>query len=227
MRKYSSNSNTSQRIAYGLDLQAGLDQLPETRPLAAEFGALTEDLIQSQAARGPLQVDLSRARARARFANFGFDDVLRQVAIACEAADGGKRGPVFGAVFPDNLTCVITPAGESQAKTGEAFVRGFEATGVLGVAAVREAWLPRVAAALTELKAALAARDEAVARLAVARAREEALCEDHELALERVMGQVRALFPRRRDLWDAIFPPAPRAPRVDEDEMAPPEGPTI
>ena len=226
MRKYPHNANTSQRIAYGLDLQAGLDQLPETRPLAAEFGALNEDLIRARAARDPLLVDLSRARARARFANYGFDDVLRQVAVACEAADGGKRGAVFGAVFPDNLTCVITPAGASQAKTGEAFLRTFEATGVPGVAAVREAWLPKVTAALTELKAALAARDEAVAGLAVARAREEALCEDHELALERVMGQVRTLFPRRRDLWDAIFPPAPRAPHADADDPSP-EDPAI
>ncbi len=227
MRKYSNNSNAKQRVAYGIELQAGLDHFTETKPLGVEFGVITEELNSARAAREPLQIERSRTRARVRFANYQFDTVLRQMGVACEGADGGQRGPVFGAVFPDNLTCVITPVGEGQVKAGEAFLRTFEASGIAGVAAVREVWLPKVKAALEELKAALAARDEAGRKLAVARAREEALCEDHEIALERVMGQVRTIFPRQRDLWDVIFPPAPRAPRTDDDDPATPEDPAI
>jgi len=40
---------------------------PETRPLAAEFGALNEDLIRARAARDPLLVDLSQARTGEAF----------------------------------------------------------------------------------------------------------------------------------------------------------------
>ena len=73
----------------------------------------------------------------------------------------------------------------------------------------------------------MAAREEAGGRLAVFRAQEMALCEDHEYALERVMGQVRTLFPRQRDLWNAIFPPAPRVSRTDDLDTDPEADPTM
>ena len=41
----------------------------------------------------------------------------------------------------------------------------------------------------------------------------------HELAVERIMGQLRTIFPRDRDRWDAVFPNSPtRSAGRDEED---------
>ncbi|MBU1413330.1 hypothetical protein KKC22_17605 [Myxococcota bacterium] len=221
MRKYHSGASAALRTDYGIELIAGLEQFMQTQPLAGEFRPINDTLITLELDKPPLVTALTIARAGVRVANYQFDRVIRQIARDCELADGGRRGPVFAAVFPSNVNCVIAPGGVGQVTAGDAFVRQLEASNVAGVAPVREAWFSEVKTRLDQLKAAVAARDEAGQRLAVFRARELALCEDHEYAVERVMGQVRALFPRQRDLWNAIFPPAPRASRNEDSEADP------
>ena len=226
MRKYPAGAGAHHRTLYGIALIAGLEQFEATRPLAADFQALNDALITLQLEKAPLLTALTIARAGVRVSDYQFDRVVRQLDRACQLADGGARGPVFRAVFPENVGCVVSPTGVGQVAAGDAFVRRLEASGIEGVAALREAWLPELRTRLADLKAAVAAREAAGVKLAGYRAREEALCEDHELALERVMGQVRALFPRQRELWNAIFPPADRAretPELDDDPAPAPE----
>jgi len=226
MRKYPAGAGAQHRALYGIALTAGLEQFEATRPLAAGFRTINDALIALQLEKSPLLTALTVARAGVRVGDYQFDRVVRQIDRACQLADGGARGPVFRAVFPDHVSCVVSPTGVGQVAAGDAFVRRLEAAGVEGVAAIREAWLPELKTRLADLKAAVAARDEAGVKLAGYRAREEALCEDHELALERVMGQVRTLYPRQRDLWNAIFPPADRpreAPELDDDPAPTPE----
>ena len=53
---------------------------------------------------------------------------------------------------------------------------------------------------------------------AKARAEEDAACDDHELAVERIMGQIRTIFPKDRHKWNVIFPSLSRGRTPEETE---------
>lgn len=81
---------------------------------------------------------------------------------------------------------------------------------------------------LGQLEAAVNGRTDALAVVADARAQLEATMDDHELTVEKLMGQVRALYPKDREKWNAIFPPARASrraggdPKGDDEEPASP-----
>jgi hypothetical protein len=92
------------------------------------------------------------------------------------------------------------------------------------VDAFRKEWQPKLEAAYTELEAACKGRGDAYTALATARVAEEAASDDHELLVEKIMGEVRTIFPKDRKRWDVVFPRVGRGGRVVE-EPEPTPGP--
>jgi hypothetical protein len=75
-----------------------------------------------------------------------------------------------------------------------------------GAEALRAEWLPRLQASATALETAIATYDAARKAVMDAFKNEIDLRDDHELSVDKLMGEVRALFPRDRTTQDAIFP---------------------
>lgn len=208
MRKYRENASVPDRVAYGVELVEGLRFFPETTYLAEPFETQTLELEKLYADRLQKERDMLPLRAKVKYANFGFDSMVRTCSKTAEIADGGKRGSLHSALFPNGLGSVVTPAGKAQIPVAEAFLRQLEESKASGADKLRAEWLTKLKEQLAELVAAVAARDKGYLARAEALSREDAAAEDHELALERIMGQVRSIFPKDRDRWIVIFPRA-------------------
>jgi len=224
MRKYRANAASPARVHYGIDLCEGLAFFEETAFLAPAFSAQNEELDRVHLERLRLGRALVPERAKVRFGNYLWDVTVRSLSKSAEIADGGVRGAVHAAVFPNGLGPVVVPSGGGQVKPARDFLTALESSKAPGVGPVRDEWLPRLKDALSRLETAVEGRNKAYDALQQARAREEAAKDDHELSIERIMGQVRALFPKDKRKHDVIFPPTSRAARreevdeVDEDE---------
>jgi hypothetical protein len=206
MRKYNRNASSPARVAYGMEVSEGLRFFPETGDLAAPFATLTTQLETIYLERVARERALVPIRARVRFANYAFDVAVRGAAKTAEIADNGKKGALYKTLFPEGLGAVVLPSGEGQAKAGRKFVEMLTQSKAPGADQVRDQWLGKLTDAQGGLEESLGARAAAYADVAKARAVEDAAKEDHELAVERVMGQLRTIFPRDRARWDVVFP---------------------
>jgi len=209
------------RVAYSLEVVEGLGFFPETAPFAPPFEEQTLELEQLFLDTMTKDRALVPIRARVRYANFAFDAAARGASKTAQIADGGKRGVLYDTLFPDGLGAVVIPSGTGQAKAGRKFVDRLVESKAAGADSVRDQWLGKLQDSLGALEDALEARAAAYADLARARAAEEAAKYDHELSVERLMGHVRAIFPRDRARWDVIFPSgSTRTSSADKDEAA-------
>jgi hypothetical protein len=206
MRKYKPQSGSATRVTYGIEVVEGLRYFPETADLASPFAALTTQLETIYLERVARERALVPIRARVRFANYAFDVAVRGAAKTAEIADNGRKGALYKALFPEGLGAVVLPSGEGQAKAGRKFVESLTQSKAPGADQVRDQRLGKLTDAQGGLEESLGARAAAYADVAKARAVEDAAKEDHELAVERVMGQLRTIFPRDRARWDVVFP---------------------
>ena len=212
MRKYRSNASSDVRVVYGIELVEGLQQFPESAPLATTIQAQNEQLDKLRRDRELAERKMPAVRARLRFAEYNYDTTVRMAARDLDVSDGGRRSVLYKAVFPDRLTDVVDASGESQLKLSSTFIARIKASNAAGIGPWREQWLPRIEEAHGKLEAALKARAAVYAEVGAARVLEEAAREDHSTIVDKLMGEVRALFPRDRKRWEVIFPPAPRSP---------------
>lgn len=206
MRKYRQSAATSIRLDYGIDLAAGLGMFPETAPFATPLTELNDKLEQAFETRRGARKPLVVARAKVRVANYLADTAIRSFSRACEVADGGRRGPIHAALFPDGLAVVVAPVGSQQVAPLQALLGRVESSQLAGVGAVRTEWQPKLAAALDALTKGTSAYDAAKAAYVDAFGKELALRDAHFVAIDSIMGHVHALFPRDRTKQDAIFP---------------------
>lgn len=230
MRKYRTDANSQERYKYGVELVEGLRFFPETAGLADPFVVVNDSVKDQRQARLDAELAVLPYRARVRFADFEFDGTTRSISKTAEIADGGQRGQIHGAIFPNGLGPVVVPSGEGQVKPGGTFVERFKASNVPGIEKVRQEWLPKAEDALAKLVAAVDGRRAAYQAVANARIAEEVAMDDHELAVEKLMGEVRATFPKDRRRWDVIFPAVRSsrggsAPDADEPTPTPTPGP--
>ena len=210
MRKYRIDASSTVRFEYGVELVAGLFHFPETAPIAGGFESLNDELAAQHRERITLRAPMLRARARMRLAEHHVDQMLRSAARAAEITDGGRRGRIAGTLLPDGLKPVVAPRGRAQLKPTRELVERLAHAKVAGIEAYRSEWLPRLEAALARLEAAVGEYEGAQAAHREAFKIEVALREAHHDAVDRIMGQVRAAFPRDRAIQDLIFP-APEA----------------
>jgi hypothetical protein len=206
MRRYRNNAGTPTRTDYGIGLVAGLQAFPETAPLAAPFEQVNDDLDAGFTARCALRKPLVQARVALRFANYQVDQTIRMAHSAAQIADGGRKGKVTEALFPEGLTPVVAPKGSGQIKPTEDLLGRFARSKLPGVTALGAAWVPRIEADLAVLRAAAdahkAANDAYVAAFQI----ELGLRHEHARQVDRLMGLVRAAFPGDKIKQDLVFP---------------------
>ncbi|UQA61650.1 hypothetical protein [Polyangium aurulentum] len=229
MRKYRVNASSVVRVEYGIELLAGLAHFSETAPMVQDFSQLNDKLDAQHEARRALRKPLLEARFHFRFIEHRVDGVIRNAARAAEMADGGRRGVVTTAAFPDGVKIVVAPLGRAQVKQTRDLVDRLVHCVLPAVDAYRAEWLPKLQDALSELEAAAGAYDDARAAYLFAFNAERGLREAHAVAVDRLMGLVRAAFPRERALQDLVFPIVEdaEAELLDEPASAPPAPPPV
>ncbi|MDC0745393.1 hypothetical protein [Polyangium mundeleinium] len=206
MRKYRGNASSDVRVEYGVELETGLAQFPETTATALDIRTINDALDDQHEKRRALRISIVKTRATARFAEYSAERVIRSALRAAEIEDGGRRGRIRAAVFPKGSTPIVTPKGRAQVKPMQDLLDRIEHAKVAGIEGYRNTWLPKLGAALAGLEAALAAHEEALAAYGDAFKTELALRDAHHDAVDRAMGMVRAAFPRDRERQDVIFP---------------------
>ncbi|MFT3768876.1 MAG: hypothetical protein QM820_25820 [Minicystis sp.] len=206
MRNYRINAATMVRIIFGVELGAGLRLFPETAPLADGFEKHNDQLAevhdQRQAARKPMV----KARVGQRLAAYQARQVIKSAAKAAEIADGGRRGPIFEAVFPEGTRSVANRKGKAQMGPTKEIVDRVTKCKVPGIDAYRNEWLPKLTGALTGMQKAAFVLETAVDAYDDAFATEVALRDQHRVEVDRIIGQVRAAFPGDTTKQDLVFP---------------------
>ncbi|MDI1432771.1 hypothetical protein [Polyangium sorediatum] len=226
MRKYRSNVSSAVRLEYGIELAAGLSQFPETTAAANEIRAINDALGAQEDKRHALHVPVIETRAALRFAKLSAERVIRTSLRAAEIADGGRRGRICACLFPKGLRPVVLPMGKRQVKPLKELVERLQNAHVAGIDAYRAVWTPKLDAALATLEATVDAHVTALAAHDEAFQVELALRDAHHDAVDKVIGIVRAAFPRDRDLQDVLFPIVEASRRrenasTDESELEP------
>jgi hypothetical protein len=220
MKKYRANAASLERVIYGVGLVAGLRGFNETRPLAEPFEALNNELHNAYTSRVARYLPLVKARASLRIAEFQTDMAIRTFARAVEIADGGRKGPLYNHVFPHGLKTVVAPSGRRQLEPTRGLIEHVTKSRHEGIDPVRTEWLPKLETAAAALQDAIGVHGTAQSAYLDAFRSELALREEHEMAVDRLIGKVRAAFPKDHAWQDIVFPP-PRRPRsaASDDEL--------
>jgi hypothetical protein len=229
MRNYRTNAGSPVRLDYGTSLVRGLSHFEETRPLADPFAALNGELEGKYDARRKLRRPLLEARQDLRFADYDAEQAIRLFVREAEIADGGRRGLLTVALVPRGVTPLVAPFGPKQVQPLAELIERLENSRVEGADALRAAELPKLQAARTALETAVEAYDAARKAYLAAFAEELAVRDDHRLAVDKLMGQVRATFPGDRVKQDLIVPDVQvsrgRAEDPDDDDDPSDAGP--
>ena len=222
MRKYRNTAGSETRVEYGVALCMGLGLFPESAPLSPVFQAVNDDLAAAYEARRATRLPLVKARVALRFGNSKVDQTLRAAWRAAEIADGGRRGPISKAAFPDGLAPVVAPNGARQIGPTEQLLDRMAKSKVEGMDAFRAEWAPKIEASLTVLRTADTDHKAAHKAYVDAFGTELALRQEHYRALDKIVGGVRSAFPGDRAKQDLVFPEAESATTASEGEE--PEG---
>lgn len=206
MRKYRVNATSTVRIEYGIELHAGLSQFDETLAAANEARAVNDALANQYQIRLQLHHPVLNARAILRFAEYNVDRVIRSTHRAAEIEDGGRRGRISMALFPDGLTPVTKPSGRAQVKPTKLLLDRLKLSTVAGMDAFRAVWLTKLETALAKLETAITTYEGARDAHDQAFRAEMALRHAHWEMVDRVMGLVRSAFPLDKGVHDVIFP---------------------
>jgi hypothetical protein len=217
MRKYRLNASSFVRFAYGVELIAGLRTSPETAAMADDFEKRNEELYAQYDKRTQLMLPMLKARARFRIQEVLVDRTIRSAARAAQVADGGRRGMISVAIFPDGLKPVVEPTGRGQLKPTRDLVSRLSDCKLDGMDEYRAEWLPRLKDALFALEGAAAAYQSAQEAHDAAFGLEKAMRAQHRLEVDRLMGLVRAAFPDDRAMQDSIFPEMKRDGASEDD----------
>lgn len=207
MKKYRSSAASDTRVAYGIELVAGLQSFPETASHAAPFEVLNDELDTAHKKRIQLRKPSLQKRAAFRFAHYDTDQMIRMCHRAVEIVDGGrKNGPLATFLFPDGLGPVVAPYGVRQIEPTEKLIADMKRCKVPGSEAFCAEWIPKLEAVVGKLKQAADAHTQARKAHIEAFQDEVALRSEHYMAVDKLMGFVRAAFPNDRARQDLIFP---------------------
>jgi hypothetical protein len=206
MRKYRNNADSPTRIDYGIELLAGLGFFSQTQGFAPSFKELNDELDAAYTARRATRKPLLEKRADFRFAQHSTDQTIRMVHRAAEIADGGRRGPITIELFPEGLSPIVAPSGTRQIKPTEMLIDRLERCKLSGIEAFRAEWKPKLDAALQSLTKTNADHETARNNYLNAFRTEVALRNEHFLAVDKLIGLVRSVFPGDRARQNLVFP---------------------
>ncbi len=229
MRLYRKNAASPIRIDYGIALVLGLAHFPETAGYSSSMKKVNDELDDAYKARVALRKPLVEARTIMRFAQYTTDQLIRQISKATEIADGGRRGPISEGLFPDGLGPVVAPTGRRQIKPTEDLLDRMIRSRLPGMDTFRAEWQPKLESTLTSFKNKADTYQGASDAYVDAFRAELALRHEHFFTVDKMMGLVRAAFPRDKTRQDLVFPDMGSDARVvlEEDEDEPDdEGPS-
>lgn len=231
MQRPTPKTSVSKCIALGMYAQGMLAQFPDNpvlAELAATLGAATAALSAAQGTYAAAVLAIIAPRVKVRFADYSSDKVVRSVQRAAETADDGKNGKIASAVFPDGVTPIVRPVGQTQCDQMRALEGRLEAAMALWPAAGAEK--AKVAAERVKYEAALAGRRDAVEAAATLRAKRDVAKEDFLDVYAATASRVGEQFPRQRAMQDLFFDQVTDAVVADEaadpgDDTEPPASP--
>lgn len=206
MRKYKSGSTTPVRVEYGYDLIEGLRAFTETAPLADVFEPVNDELDAAYENTRSKRKPMLKARAVLRVAGYKVDKGSKILAKSTEVADGGRKGKLYDEMFPKGLSSVVAPSGRGQLEPTKALLERLKISRTEAIEPLRAEWLPRLEELLAELDAAVTNYNKTLDDESAAFRVEKTLREEHETMIDKLMGEVRAEFPRDRATQNAIFP---------------------
>lgn len=205
MKQINPKAASRARLRGGRALLAALRHDPPTETIASAFAPTQQDLVDALAAREAAEDAEDEANVVLDLANFHLDTFLRMLARHVEIADERPQGPRYQSLFPNGLVALTLPQGARQLTVLDAFIRDFELNNAPGIEALRAEHLASLSAARDTYAQHVAARDAARAAVAAAWAVEYAARQDHVYAIDRVMNELRLLFPRDRARQDLYF----------------------
>jgi hypothetical protein len=184
----------------------GLGFFPETEGAVPEVETITYDLDSAHTARVALRKPQVKARMQLQYAEYQVDQTIRVFSRMVESAEGGRRGPLFGALFPEGLWPVVAPVGRGQIKPTEALVARLEHCSLPGAGELSSEWKPKLQAALKGLTDAATAYEKATAAYVAAFGKELGLRAEHRRVMQKCAGVVRMAFPGDTLRQDLVFP---------------------
>lgn len=206
MRNYRSNAGTDVRLDYGVALVRGLSNFDKTLPLVPDFKALNDGLRAQYDARVALRIPWLEARQDVRFEDLNTDEVLRIYQATAKIADGGRVGPISKAVLRGGVTVALAPSGASQLPALNQVIDDLRNARVEGIDAFRDVEMPKLEAQRDKLETAVTTYQSARDAYYNAFAIEKGMRDEHRLAVDALMGSVRAAYPGDKRRQDTIFP---------------------
>src|SRR5699024_1798869 len=82
--------------------------------LSSTLGAATLTLTATQSAYAEAVTALIPLRVAVKYMDYVSDKTVRAVLLSAEIADGEKNGKIARAVFPDGVTPIVRPVGQTQ-----------------------------------------------------------------------------------------------------------------
>lgn len=222
----------SRCIALGLYSQAMFAKFadnPVLVGLSAAVTSATTGLTSAQSAYAQAVVAIITPRVAVKYADFTSDRAVRAAQRAAETADGEKFGKVATAVFPDGVTPIVRPVGQTQCDLMRALEGRLEAAASIWPGAMAEK--AKITAERTTYEASLAARRTAMEVASDLRAKRDAAKEDFLDVMAAAAGRVKEQFPRNRAMQDLFFDRVTDAAAIDDDaeddETAPAATPAL
>lgn len=193
-------------IELGLYAQSMLSKLPEAPTLATlsdKLGVFVQALGQAQAIYTEAELKLITARAEMRFADHAANRQVRALHHTVEIADGMKKGKLAASILPEGITPVVRLVGATRVAELRTMEGRLEAAGATWAGAAGEK--AKLTSARQRYDGAIAARRLAIEDVDDTRARRNAAKEQLLDAYAQVAAQVKATFPRNRQMQDLFF----------------------
>jgi len=216
----------SKCIALGLYTAAMLGKFsanPVLGSIAATLTTATNGLTSSQKAYADGVIALIPLRVGVKFVDYRSDKAVRALQRQAEVADDKKAGKIGTALFPDGVTPIIRPVGDTQVTEMRALEGRMDAATSLWPAAPAEK--AKITAERAAYETALNERKTGMHTSADLRAKRDAAKEDFLDVYASTAARVKAEFPRDRAMQDLFFDRVTDAVVADDedatDEAAP------
>lgn len=218
MQQPTTKTSVSKCIALGRYAAAMLSKFtskPALLSFATSMTAATDSLETAQGAYAASVLALVFPRVGVRYNDFISDNVVRALQRRAELFDDKTAGPTASFLFPEGVTPIIRPVGQTQVDAMLKLEGKLDALASWPEAAAEKAKLTTAREAY-----ATALQDRATAMLASAalRAKRDAAKEDFLDVYATVAAKVKAEFPRDRAMQDLFFDKVTDAPVADADD---------
>lgn len=218
MQQPTTKTPVSKCVALGRYAAAMLGKFtnkPALLALSASMTAATDPLEAAQGAYAGSVLALILPRVGVRYNDHVSDNVVRALQRNTESFDGKKGGPTASFLFPEGITPIIRPVGQTQVDAMLKLEGKLDALANWSEAVSEKA---KLTAARVAYAAALKDRDTAMLNASGLRAKRDIAKEDFLDVYATVAAKVKAEFPRDRAMQDLFFDKVTDAVTADEDD---------